>query len=66
MSKPGTQFKWAKAYDTSDYYACMSYSQDGALIVASTYNDGLIMVFDSRDGTLKTSRKYSENYHASD
>lgn len=55
----GTRFKWAKASDrANDWYVNVAYSQDGALIVAIMNYNAYIMVFDSNDGTLKTSRLF--------
>lgn len=45
ISLPGTQFKWAKAYDGTGVWKksdCLSYSQDGTLIAASIVTNSVV------------------------
>lgn len=62
MDQPGTQFRWAKSNDREEWYASLSFSQDGKLLAAITNSvKSYIMVFESIDGNLVTSRSYPGN-----
>ncbi len=57
INTPATQFKWAKSISLSDTIYVISFSADGLLIGTAT-EYGKIIVCDSNDGRLKTSRSF--------